>query len=107
MDITLRQDNVPYTNRIGAITNSAFVRQLLSVMAKSSSGSDHKCGEVGWFDIGYDNGKTRRIKFLPGHDTERYEYRTGVGVRRMNRGQFFQVLHNAGIPTNAFPRLDE
>lgn len=107
VDVTLRGEEKPSTNYLGAITNAVQVRALLSVLSRSSAGMDHKCGEVGWFLITYDNRKTRRINFLPGHDTDYYEYRTGTGVRAMDRGEFSRALHTSGINTNVFPSLDQ
>ena len=106
VDVTLWKQEEPYTNYLGAITNSADVKNLLSIMARGGPGMAHKCKAAGWFVVRYDDGKTRHINFLPGHTFDRYEYRAGLGVRQMDRQEFLQALQRAGIRTNDFPALD-
>jgi hypothetical protein len=107
VDVTLYQEREPYTNYLGAITNSVQVRKLLDVLADSSGAFGHKCKASGWFTVSYRNGETRRIEILQGHGSDTYEYRHGWFVRVMDRTEFLQALSNGGIATNSFVRLEE
>ena len=89
-----------------SITNQTACTSVLEFLGTARRGEDHKCMEIGSLTVRYNNGKTDRIRFLPGHDPERYEIRYGDWKYELPRKKFYQVLKDAGIDSTKMPVLE-
>ncbi len=83
-----------------SLTNAPACASLLVLLRTARLSMDHcKCGDIGTLKIRYANGTTDTLRLLPGHDPDGYEFRFGMGLYRLPRECFFQMLRDVGVDT--------
>lgn len=103
--ISLRE---PYTNELiveKTISDPGAIAALSETFSSARSSSDHKCSSIGL--ISFITGKGEiTLKVLPGHNTEKYEFRLDGVMYRLSRESYIATLVAAGIDRDDI-RLDE
>ena len=82
--------------------DSAAIEKLMTVLADSKETSDHKCRSIGTIEIAIRGGKSQKLRILPGHDLDFYEYRFNHCINRVDRTSFFDAMKSLGV--KAMPR---
>lgn len=90
----------------GGITNQTACNLLLRELSSARKVAEHKCGQIGSFNVCYENGRTDTIDFLPGHSPLRYEIRYENRMYGLSRKKSAQILKDAGIDTTKIPGLE-
>lgn len=70
---------------------------LVAVVKLGRETSDHKCGSRGVIRFERAVGLAAEVYFLPGHDPEWYEFRTGGRTYRVPRDEFVAALRRLGV----------
>ena len=87
------------------ISDLGAIATLAKTFSSARSSSDHKCSSIGEITFITDAGKTT-LNVLPGHDTEKYEFRLDGVMYRLSRESYVETLVRAGIDRDDI-RLDE
>lgn len=103
--VTLRE---PYTGDLivkRTISDSSAIAALADSLSRAKSGSDHKCASIGTISF-TSEAETAELKILPGHNTERYEFRLDGELYVLPRSSYIDSLVAVGIDRDDI-RLDE
>ena len=86
------------------VTEPSSVDAILDVLRQGVGQTDHKCGEIGKAAITFADGQAVTIEILPGHKSEKYEFRYQRHNYWVPRDAFFVALEKAGVDIAAIPK---
>jgi hypothetical protein len=78
-------------------TDPEAIAALVTVLRRGTETTDHKCGSRGSIILRRSFGGPMELRFLPGHDTEWYEFRYDRKAYRVPRAGFIAAMRRVGV----------